>query len=303
VSRVEDQQKKQADVERLQQQQDRTSRDAQKSDQSRRRFGELVKQGAGRQQLQESATKKGADDKQAESVQGSVLRDAQTTAREARLARGGVLQHKHLMDKAKSFEGTLKAHQQDTKETHKGRVEQREEGLGKTREAVSERVADLESKHEVRAEREKESQREEVKAEGRVNASIDGSGKKGQSGGDAGAGSGGQGQPQPQGLAAAQGAAGPEGPREVQQIPEEILKALAQEVYVGVNERGLMEFRVELKEGILQGATLKVDAKDGKIQLRFEGLEGHAKNLVSASEGELARRLEAKGLRLDALVV
>jgi hypothetical protein len=72
---------------------------------------------------------------------------------------------------------------------------------------------------------------------------------------------------------------------------------------VGVNERGLMEFRVELKEGILQGATLKVDAKDGKIQLRFEGLEGHAKNLVSASEGELARRLEAKGLRLDALVV
>ena len=41
----------------------------------------------------------------------------------------------------------------------------------------------------------------------------------------------------------------------------------------------------------------------GTISLQFDGLSGHAKNLVSASHTELAKRLSAKGLTLDDLRV
>lgn len=303
MSRVEDQQKKQVDSERLQKQQDRTARDSQKSDQARQRFGELVKQGTQQRQLQEGASQKSGLEKQGEQIQGQLQQQGQHTAREARLARGGVLQHTRIMEQAKSFEGTLKNQRQETQETHKGRVEQRDEGLGQAREAMSERASDLEKHKETRVEGEKETLREEAREEGRVNASIDGSARKGgKGGGGAETGSGGQGQPQG-GSAGVQAAGSAEAAHEVKQIPEEILKALAQEIYVGVNERGLTEFRVELKDGVLQGATMRIEAQDGKIRLRFEGLEGHAKNLVAASEGELARRLQGRGLHLDALVV
>lgn len=303
MSRVDEQQQKAAaDAERLQKQQDRNARDASKSDESRQRFGELVKQGAAKQQGQNQSLTKDLARQQGEQVaQQKHVGKEEHAARDARLARGGVVHHHRLMEQAKSFQGTLENRRTETEQTQKGRVETREEGLFKAKESTDERVTDLDQKKESRLERDKETARGETKAQGRVNAAIDGTGQKSSDGG--GHHDGAHVQAKAKGVEGAGAAEGAQGAHEVKQIPEQILEALASEVYVGVNERGLMEFRIELKEGVLQGATLRVEAKDGGIQLRFEGLSGHAKNLVSASEGELGRRLKAKGLRLDTLAV
>jgi hypothetical protein len=303
VSRVEEQQQKaQAETERAQKAQDRATRDAKKTDESRQRFGELLKKGGPGEQVRHQQVDKNLTQKQGEQVVKQQLGQAKESAREARLARGGVVQHQRLMEQVKSFQGTLESRRAETEQGQKARVETRDEGLHKTREATEERVGDLDKKKETRAERDKDTKHAEAKAQGRVNAAIDGAGQKrgdggGASGNDASA------QQASKAVGGVQAADGAAAAHEVKQIPEQILEALAQEVYVGVNERGLAEFRVELKEGVLQGASLRVEADGGKIRLRFEGLSGHAKNLVSASEGDLARRLAAKGLHLDALVV
>lgn len=299
MSRVEEQQQKAAaEAERLQKQQDRAARDAKKTE-TQQRFGELLRSGGQRQEqdLRQSLLRQ-----QGEQLGQQQLGKANQAARDALLARGGVVQHARLMEQVKSFQGTLEGQRAQTEETHKGRVETREEGLGKAREAVEERVTDLDRKKEARSERDKELARAEAKAEARVNAAIDGSGQKRGDGGGAQdpAGGGQVALKGTDGVGAAEGAAPA---HEVKQIPDEILEALASEVYVGVSERGLAEMRIELKEGVLQGATLRVEADNGKIHLRFEGLSGHAKNLVSACEGDLARRLADKGIHLASLSV
>ncbi|MFZ9889136.1 MAG: type III secretion HpaP family protein [Myxococcota bacterium] len=147
-------------------------------------------------------------------------------------------------------------------------------------------------------------QQAEAREEERVNSAITGHGHRGSGGG----GGNSQHDPPTTGIDAlgeskgAPGTAASPQARAVQQVSEQILAALAREVFVGFNERGFAEMRIELHEGVLQGGTLRVEAHDGEIRLRFEGLSGHARNLVSSSEGELSRRLQAKGLRLTALV-
>jgi len=305
LSRVnENQKKQQAEAERMQKTQDRSARDATKTDQSRQKFGEMVKKGAQQQQVQRGQAKKGADQTLGQQVRGKLKQQLQQTGRQARMARGGLMQHQKLMDQAQSFQGALKANKQESAEATQGRVTDRDEGLGQAKEASEERVGDLETKKEDRADRNKESGKAEAKAQGRVNAAIDGaSGGKGESSDDASERAIDQsGSAQaPGGAAAAEEVAAG---HDVKQIPEEILKAIAAEVFVGVNAKGDAEFRVELKEGVLQGGTLKVTSNgDGHISLQFEGLSGMAKNLVSASHTELAKRLGAKGLSLDELTV
>jgi membrane protein involved in colicin uptake len=305
LSRVnENQKKQQAEAERTQKRQDRAARDASKTDQSRQRFGEMVKKGAKQKQTQEHQMKNNAARQQGENVQGQANKQAQQSARNARMARGGVVQHQRLLDQTKSFQGTLKAHKGQTQETDKGRVDSRNEGMTQAREAVEERHTDLDTKKQDRADREQATSKAEGKAQARVNSAIDGRGGGGAQSGDGGHERGTHGaQVSAQ---ASGGAAGAEGAQahEVKQIPEEILKAIASEVYVGFNEKGLHEFRIELKEGVLQGGTLRVTSDGpGRVSLQFDGLSGHAKNLVSASHTELARRLSDKGLTLDDLKV
>lgn len=93
------------------------------------------------------------------------------------------------------------------------------------------------------------------------------------------------------------------GARKPQEIPQEILDKLVEEVRVGVNAEGKSEFQIDLKEGVLQGMTLKVTAEGGKVQCNFVGGDNSAKNFIEASQGSLARALEGKGLSLDALTV
>lgn len=300
----ESQKKQQAESERMQKTQDRSARDATKTDQSREKFGEMVKKSGQQQAAQRGKETEGAKSQLGEQVRGKLNQKLAQTGRQARMSRGGVMQHQKLMDQAQSFHGALKANKEESAESTKGRVTDRDEGLGKAQEATEERGTELETKKEDRAERNKESGKAEAKAQGRVNAAIDGAG-------------GGKGQSQDNSERAVDPSAGGQAPgaavgaveapqqaHAVKQIPEEILKAIASEVFVGVNAKGDAEFRIELKEGVLQGGTLKVTSEgDGRISLKFEGLSGNAKNLVSASHTDLAKRLSAKGLSLDELTV
>ena len=299
MSRVEDQRKSQAETERMQKQADRASRDAQRADKSTQRFGQLMERAKTPNQAHEKKLGQQLGEQQA-TQQNRASSDA---ARMARMARGGTLQHGRILEQVKSFQGTLQNQKAQSAEAQEVRVQQRDEGMTETRVQSDERVSDLDDKRETRAELDREQAKAEAQAEGRANAAISGRG----------AGGGGTSQQQHEGqgdnaaaLQKAQGAAGADeaaSARAVQEIPELILQALADKVYVGVNAEGLAEFRIELKDGILEGATLQVTAEDGGIKLHFHGLEGNAKRLVQASEGDLGRRLAAKGLRLQSLSV
>ncbi|MFH1810898.1 MAG: hypothetical protein ABIJ09_19310 [Pseudomonadota bacterium] len=100
-----------------------------------------------------------------------------------------------------------------------------------------------------------------------------------------------------------QAAAEVKGARKPQEIPQEILDKLVEEVRVGVNENGQSEFQIDLKDGVLQGMSLKVTAENGKVNCQFIGGDNSAKNFIESSQGALARALEGKGLSLDRLSV
>ncbi len=86
-------------------------------------------------------------------------------------------------------------------------------------------------------------------------------------------------------------------------LPAEVIRQIVERVMVGVNKEGLSEFRIELKDNVLGGTALSLSAKDGKIFAKFETRDQNVKRLIQASEGELARAFESKGLRLERLEV
>lgn len=93
------------------------------------------------------------------------------------------------------------------------------------------------------------------------------------------------------------------GARKPQEIPQELIDKLVDGVRVGVNEVGHAEFQIDLKDGIMQGMTLRVSADNGKVTCQFVGGDASAKNFIESSEGDLSRALENKGLRLEKLSV
>ena len=95
---------------------------------------------------------------------------------------------------------------------------------------------------------------------------------------------------------AAQGARGP-------QIPPHVLQEIVRRVMVGVNEEGLSEFHIEFRQDILAGSSLRLRAKDGKINAKFYSRDKNVGRLIKASEGELARAFASKGLTLEPIEV
>lgn len=96
------------------------------------------------------------------------------------------------------------------------------------------------------------------------------------------------------------------GARKVKELPEEfqdMINKMVDGVRVGVNEVGHAEFQIDLKEGVMQGMTLRVSADGGKVSCQFIGGDGAAKNFIESNEGGLARALESKGMQLEKLSV
>lgn len=304
-SRVEEQNAKNAaEAERLNKRIEREGRDAKASEANRDAFSKLVRTN----QQSSAETKEKNERGQNEAKQGEAqaqkgAKGSQEAERAARLARGGALAQNRVLEQARSFQGVLTNQQAQTQEADKGRVERREAGTQKDRVEAEDKRVDVE-RQEAKRDADVELERVEARQERQANAAINPDGQN--SGGHKGGREGGQdgggnqqrpGQPQ---VSAAQGA---KGPREVKQIPPEILEKLVSAVWLGVNDKGLREFQIEMKDGPLKGGLVKISADDGKISLTFANIGADEKRLIEACKGELMRRLERKGLSLARLDV
>jgi hypothetical protein len=135
-----------------------------------------------------------------------------------------------------------------------------------------------------------------------------GDGEMGSGAGGGGAndqGYGAQGQATPQAATGVQGAASAptDGAAGAAKLPPHILEMLIKRVMVGVNPQGFGEFHIEFKEDVLAGARLKVTAEHGNVVARFESERADVRKRVKQAEPELAKALEARGLRLQRLEV
>jgi hypothetical protein len=310
MGRVEEeaQARSQQETERLQKRIDRDARDKKAGDAGREAFGKLVK---GQQQAHD--TKKGAADKQStDRRQGEQATQGAKTQSEAEkramMARNGLSAGSKQTEQARSFQGALQKVHTDTQQQTSGRVEKRDTGKQKDRVERDDRGTDQVQKADNKRDREADVARVEAHDEKRANAAINtgntgsdaGSDSRGDEGGGGAAAAAAAMKAKPPAIQQAQAA---QAAHEVKQIPPELLEKLVSTVHLAVNQRGLKEFQIELKEGVLSGATLKISAEGGKIALKFIGLDGHKKNLIESSKGELMRKLEAKGLKLSRLEV
>ena len=103
----------------------------------------------------------------------------------------------------------------------------------------------------------------------------------------------------------AQGVAGTGGPRAAHQVklPTAVLEAIAKAVALAFAADGKTEMHIALKGDMLEGVTLKVSARKGKVRCSFEGCDRNTKNLIESSRGELMRQLGKRGMELDILRV
>jgi hypothetical protein len=290
------------EAERAAKEADKRSRDAKLQEQDRQAFGKLLQ---GQKSSKESA--QAGDKRQAEARQGEQKSTAQAKGQEqadrtARMARGGTLQHARVMEQAKGFQGALEQTHQRTQGQDQGRVQARDTGKQKDRVEHDDRKEAVTQKAQAKQEREADLARVEAREQARPNAAIDTNDR-----------GGGGGQPQDDGSAAAAAAIKAQkqlpdvkataAPQAVKQIPPELLEKLVSTVYLAVTEKGLKEFQIELKDGPLKGGFLKISAENGKVALKFSGLDAHTKNLIESSKGDLMRRLGKKGLSLAKLEV
>lgn len=301
TSRVEEQNAKNAaEAERLNKKIDREGRDAKASETSRDAFSKLVRTN----QQSSSEAKNQGERAQGEAKQGEAqaqkgAKNASEADRAARLARGGALSQNRVLEQARSFQGVLTNQQAQTHEADKGRVERREAGTQKDRVEAEDKAADVE-KQEATRDADVEQAKVEARNDAKANAAINPDGSNGgQKEKRSGQGEEG-GQKQLQTAAPAEKA---KGAHQVKQIPPEVLEKLCSAVWLGVNEKGLREFQIELKDGPLKGALVKITAEDGKVALSFSNVGADEKRLIEASKGDLMRRLEKKGLSLARLDV
>lgn len=300
MSRVEGENQSAREAERAAKEADKRSREAKLAQTDRQTFGRMLESQKG---AKEQAAQAGAQQAREQAAEGQKKTGEQAKA--ALMARHGVAQQGRFMEAAKSFQGSLEQAQQKTQTSDQGRVERRDAGKQKDRVEHEDRKEVQERRAEAKKDTEAELARAEARDAARPNAAISGDGK----------GSGGDSQPGGDDGSAAAAAAikkaaqqptaaqGPQAAREVKQIPPELLEKLVSTVYLAVTEKGLKEFQIELKDGPLKGAFLKISADNGKVALAFSGLGAQEKALLESSKGDLMRRLEKKGLSLGRLEV
>jgi hypothetical protein len=146
---------------------------------------------------------------------------------------------------------------------------------------------------EVRRDEEK-SERRVDKDSGRGEGRADVSRERG-----TGAGSGGDRRQQAEAIAAASAARG----ANPSQLPPEMVERIAHSIAVAMARDGKTEIQIALKGDMLEGVTVKVASRKGKIHCAFEGCDKQTKNLIESSRGELMRALSKKGLELEILRV
>lgn len=302
MSRVSEQQnQKRTEAERLQKKADkeaRTGADAQKSQQ----FSKMMRQKGGQAAEQQAALAKYAQ----QDGNGAQQTDAKAKGEQARmrqLARGGTDHSARLMRQAETFQGALSRAGEESAKGNEARTEAKEQSAFEGRTSNEDRVVDNDQRAEAKQDRAAEDAKAESADKAKANAAIDarqgGAGQDSDGGDDEARKDAAHIAPKAQAAAVAKSQSVKKS--DAPKIPDEILEKLVSEVWHGITAGGDHEFHIELKDGALAGAKLKVASKNGKVSLAFSGLDQNTQRLFSASEGDLMRRFEAKGLSLEQL--
>lgn len=84
-------------------------------------------------------------------------------------------------------------------------------------------------------------------------------------------------------------------------IANEIAQKIVERVRVGTNGAGQAEFQIDLRSNVLSGLSIKLSAKNGKIQAVFSGSDRDVLKMIEEQSEGLKTQLEGRGLKLEVL--
>ncbi|MBN1208245.1 MAG: flagellar hook-length control protein FliK [Myxococcaceae bacterium] len=84
-------------------------------------------------------------------------------------------------------------------------------------------------------------------------------------------------------------------------IANEIAQKIVERVRVGTNGAGNAEFQIDLRSNVLSGLSIKLSAKNGKIQAVFSGSDRDVLKMIQEQSEGLKSQLESRGLKLEEL--
>lgn len=84
-------------------------------------------------------------------------------------------------------------------------------------------------------------------------------------------------------------------------IANEIAQKIVERVRVGTNGAGQAEFQIDLRSNVLSGLSIKLSAKNGKIQAVFSGSDRDVLKMIEEQSEGLKTALQGRGLKLEEL--
>lgn len=93
------------------------------------------------------------------------------------------------------------------------------------------------------------------------------------------------------------------GSERLRAIANEIAQKIVERVRVGTNAAGNAEFQIDLRSDVLSGLSIKLTAKNGKIQAVFSGNDREVLKMLEEQRDGLKNALAGRGLTLEELRV
>lgn len=91
------------------------------------------------------------------------------------------------------------------------------------------------------------------------------------------------------------------GSERLRAIANEIAQKIVEKVRVGTNGAGQAEFQIDLRSNVLSGLSIKLSAKNGKIQAVFSGSDRDVLKMIEEQSEGLKTALQGRGLKLEEL--
>jgi len=93
------------------------------------------------------------------------------------------------------------------------------------------------------------------------------------------------------------------GSERMRALANEIAQKIVERIRVGTNAAGHAEFQIELRGDVLSGLSIKLSAKNGKIQAVFSGKDREVLKMLEQQRDGLKTALAGKGLTLETMRV
>lgn len=93
------------------------------------------------------------------------------------------------------------------------------------------------------------------------------------------------------------------GSERLRAIANELAQKIVERVRVGTNAMGNAEFQIDLRNDVLKGLSIKLTAKNGKIQATFSGNDREVLKMLEGQREALKSALAGRGLTLEELKV